>query len=67
MEPTILQYFTHEHLSHPVLRETSKAFGDLARQIADDLPDGPERSTALRKLLEGKDAAVRAALPLKES
>lgn len=67
MQPPILQYFTHEHLSPPVLRETSKAFGDLARQIVNDLPDGPERSTALRKLLEGKDAAVRAALPLKES
>lgn len=38
----------------------SKPFGDLAQQIVDNLPRNPERTVALRKLLEAKDAAVRA-------
>ncbi len=57
----ILQYFDYEHLpSH--LQVVSKPFGDLARELVSSLPRNPERSVALRKLLEGKDAAVRAAL-----
>jgi hypothetical protein len=40
-------------------------FGDLAQVIFETLPRNPERSVALRKLLEAKDAAVRAKL-LKE-
>lgn len=36
-------------------------YGSLRR--ADARPDGPELTVALRKLLEAKDAAVRAALP----
>lgn len=42
----------------------SEPFGRLARQLDESLPTGPELSTALRKLLEAKDAAVRAALDL---
>jgi len=58
MEP-ILQFFAYEHLpSH--LQTISKPFGELAERIVNDLPRNPERSTALRKLLEAKDAAVRA-------
>lgn len=60
MEP-ILQFFAYEHL--PVhLQEISKPFGELAKQITDSLPRNPERTVALRKLLESKDAAVRARL-----
>lgn len=64
MEPTtepILQFFAHEHLPEH-LAAVSKPFGDLARFIVDNLPRNPERTVALRKLLEAKDAAVRAAL-----
>lgn len=57
----ILQFFAYDHLPEK-LREVSKPFGDLARQIAETLPQNPERTVALRKLLESKDAAVRAAL-----
>ena len=57
----ILRWFAYEHLPEK-LQETSKPFGDLAYEIVDTLPYGPERSTALRKLLEAKDAAVRAKL-----
>lgn len=32
--------------------------------LLDRIPDGPELTVALRKLLEAKDAAVRAALDL---
>lgn len=56
-----MQFFAYEHLpSH--LQEVSKPFGDLARLIVDTLPRNPERTVALRKLLEAKDAAVRAKL-----
>lgn len=55
------QFFAYEHLpSH--LQEISKPFGLLAKQIIESLPKNPERSTALRKLLESKDCAVRAKL-----
>ncbi|TQN27480.1 hypothetical protein FHX37_4200 [Haloactinospora alba] len=57
----ILRYFAYEHLPEH-LQEVSRPFAELARHLADTLPAGPETSTALRKLLESKDAAVRAAL-----
>jgi hypothetical protein len=59
----ILRYFAAEHLP-PHLRAISEPFGELARRIDAELPAGPETTTALRKLLESKDAAVRAALDL---
>ena len=40
----------------------SKPFGELAQTIVDTLPSNPERTVALRKLLEAKDCAVRALL-----
>lgn len=56
-----MQFFEYAHLpAH--LQEISKPFGDLARSIVDTLPRNPERTVALRKLLESKDAAVRAKL-----
>lgn len=55
----ILQFFHYAHLPE-VLRERSKPFCDLARQIIDTTPRNPERTVALRKLLEAKDANVRA-------
>lgn len=61
MEPEhIEQFFAFAHLpSH--LQEVSKPFSDLA-QVVLTLPRNPERTVALRKLLEAKDAAVRAKL-----
>lgn len=58
----LLRYFAFDHLPAGPLRNTSRLFHDLAHQIEEDLPGGPEKTTALRKLLEAKDAAVRAAL-----
>lgn len=57
----IIQFFDYAHLP-PHLAEVSKPFGDLADAIVATLPRNPERTVALRKLLEAKDAAVRAKL-----
>ncbi len=55
----ILQFFAHDHLPTP-LRQVSAPFAILAEDIVRNLPRNPERTVALRKLLEAKDAAVRA-------
>lgn len=56
-----MQFFAYAHLP-PHLQEVSRPFGELAVMIVDTLPRNPERTVALRKLLEAKDAAVRARL-----
>lgn len=61
MNEHILQFFAYEHLP-PHLQEISKPFCDTARWVVETLPRNPERTVALRKLLEAKDAAVRAKL-----
>jgi len=57
----LLQFFTFDHLPES-LREVSALFGELADHIVKVLPRNPERTVALRKLLEAKDCAVRAKL-----
>lgn len=57
----IIRYFEYAHLPQH-LQQVSRHFHDLAWQLETNLPNGPEKSVALRKLLESKDAAVRAAL-----
>ncbi len=57
----VLQFFAYDHLPPP-LQEISKGFCELARATADRAPQNQETTVALRKLLEAKDAAVRAAL-----
>jgi hypothetical protein len=56
-----MQFFAYQHL-RPDLAEVSRPFGELAERIDRDIPRNPERTVALRKLLEAKDAAVRAFL-----
>jgi hypothetical protein len=61
MQDRIMQFFAYAHLpAH--LQEVSALFGILAKTLVEDLPMNPERAVALRKLLEAKDAAVRARL-----
>lgn len=55
----ILQFFNYEHLP-AALQAVSKPFCVMATGIVELLPRNPERTVALRKLLESKDAAVRA-------
>lgn len=57
----LLQFFQYRHLPEK-LQIISKPFCDLASQIIENVPANIERSQALRKLLESKDCAVRAAL-----
>ncbi len=57
----LLQFFSFEHLPER-LRATSRPFGELAENLDALLPENPEKTTALRKLLEAKDCAVRAVL-----
>lgn len=55
----IMQFFAFAHLP-PHLQDVSRPFGELAERIVSTLPRNAERTVALRKLLESKDAAVRA-------
>lgn len=55
----ILQFFAFDHLPDR-LQAVSRPFGVLAQNMVETLPRNPERTVALRKLLEAKDAAVRA-------
>ena len=55
------QWFEYEHLPK-FLQEASKPFCELAKWTMEYIPRNPERTVALRKLLEAKDAAVRAVL-----
>lgn len=55
----LLTFFTTEHLPED-LRPIGNVFVAVAEALEGLVPDGPERTVALRKLLESKDAAVRA-------
>lgn len=57
----ILRFFHYAHLP-PKLRTISEPFCQMAAFLVTTLPRNAERSTALRKLIEAKDCAVRAAL-----
>jgi len=57
----MMSWFEYAHLPEH-LQIVSKWFHDLAANVVSDIQPGPERTVALRKLLEAKDAAVRAAL-----
>ncbi len=59
--PEIMEFFKYLHLP-PALAKVSKGFCELAENVTDTIAPGPERAVALRKLLEAKDAAVRAKL-----
>jgi len=58
----LLRFFRYDHLpTH--LQATSAPFAGIAAFVCQQIQDSAERTVALRKLLEAKDAAVRAALP----
>lgn len=60
-EERMMKWFEFSHLPEN-LQAVSKPFGELAAKIVETVESGPERTVALRKLLEAKDAAVRAKL-----
>lgn len=55
----MLRLFAYE-LLRPDLLAVSRMFCGLAECLVAMVPEGPERTVSLRKLLEAKDAAVRA-------
>lgn len=57
----LLQFFEFEHLPSN-LQAVSQPFYMLAHRLEQSLPRNAEKTTALRKLLESKDCAVRAAI-----
>jgi len=61
MPSTTIKYFTYEHLVGD-LRDVSRMVSELAQKMEETLPDGPEKSAGMRKLLEAKDCFVRSAL-----
>ncbi len=61
-ENKILKYFKCGHLPGH-LQSISQPFCDMAHDLDKVLQDSAEKTVCLRKLLESKDAAVRAAIP----
>lgn len=55
----LLRWFAYDHLPKQ-LQRTSAPFAEMAKNLCKALPASAERTVALRKLLESKDAAVRA-------
>lgn len=57
----IFTFFEYRHLPEH-LQKVSKRFYEVAEWLVLELPRNAERTAALRKQLESKDCAVRAAL-----
>lgn len=55
----LVKFFSYDGMSEE-LKEIVLPFGMMARQLCEQVAPGPERTVCLRKLLEAKDAAVRA-------
>jgi hypothetical protein len=61
MPTNVDKYFTYAHLPEK-LQDVSKPLAELAALMDEILPDGAEKSTGMRFLLQAKDCFVRAAL-----
>lgn len=61
MPSRILKYFDFAHLPERLQGVSGDVYA-VAYSMEAQLPDGPEKSAGLRKLLEAKDCFVRAAL-----
>jgi hypothetical protein len=57
----IIQFFSYDHLPDH-LQDVSKAICLLAEKLDQILPNNPEKSAGMRKLLEAKDCFVRCIL-----
>ncbi len=57
----LARFFAYDHLPEH-LQAYSRPAHDLAEEMIRLLPDGPELTAGLRKLLEAKDCFVRASL-----
>lgn len=61
----VARWFEYGHLP-PAAASGSELCADLATQMVELLPDSPELTAGLRKLLEAKDCFVRAAIAAAE-
>lgn len=62
----LLKWFATEHLRDSEVKEVVLEFSELAVNIDRAIPNGAEKTTALRKLIEAKDAACRAVIEGRE-
>jgi hypothetical protein len=58
----MIKWFGFDERAPQHILDVSRGYQELAVKIATGLEPGPERTAALRKLLESKDAALRAAV-----
>lgn len=58
MNHYLTQFFEFRHLSHD-MQHICQPFAVLVQHVL-GLPDNPERTTCLRKILEARDSAMRA-------
>jgi hypothetical protein len=63
----IARWFSYEHLPAGTPRHVSAMCAHMAAEILREVPDGPELTAGLRKLLEAKDCFVRAAIGAADS
>ena len=65
MANRMMKWFKYEHLpTH--LQDVSRECWKLAIIMDEGMPEGPEKSAGLRKLLEAKDCFVRAMIEGKD-
>jgi hypothetical protein len=67
MAHPLMRYFdVASRTKNPNIKVVGEWMENVAQYMDDFLPDGAEKTVAMRKLLEAKDAACRAALDLPE-
>ena len=67
MANRMMRWFRFEHLPQGVPRSASSFCATLAETMDSVLPESAEKTAGLRKLLEAKDAFVRAAIEAGEA
>ena len=58
----MMRWFTYSHLSDDDMRAVSEECASLASYLNRTIPEGPEKTAGMRKLLEAKDCFVRAVI-----
>ncbi|MDQ2874397.1 MAG: hypothetical protein M3Y33_06170, partial [Actinomycetota bacterium] len=58
----LARWFNGDHIPDGIPKNVSGSCAGLAWDIIHQVPDGPELTAGLRKLLEAKDCFVRAAI-----
>jgi len=63
----MLRHFRFAHLRSERMKAMSRGFAETALMIAYSVPGSAERTVALRKLVESKDAAVRCVVDVEDA